>query len=312
MSEPIYITEDHKVSKVIQVEGQGEQAKEGDKVKVHYTGTLTNGEKFDSSRDRNDPFEFTIGQGVITGWSLGVATMKVGERSVFTIESDYGYGDAGSPPKIPGGATLIFDIELLSIKVSFKNKEDALAAANQHCDDATVSFRAKDFKKAIEIYHKALDCCKDFYGKEIDSMKIRLNRNLAVAHSRLQQWHEVLIHANDVLTKEENDAKSLIRVVEAQIALGNLDEARKALTKGLKVTNNDPAFVAFRGKLDQAEKEERIRQNSLFKRMVAEEKKLAEEDKSKRAEEEAKAAAEKPAEEKPAEETPAEEAPKSE
>lgn len=128
---------------------------------VHYVGTLEDGTKFDSSRDRGDPFAFKLGQGapplrrmglrllqrlaisvarrarrgrqqpaglsslphpaacagnVIKGWDTAVATMKKGETSKVVIRSDYGYGESGSPPKIPGGATLVFEIELLSWK----------------------------------------------------------------------------------------------------------------------------------------------------------------------------------------------------
>ena len=75
------------------------------KVYVHYVGTLTDGDKFDSSRDRGDRFSFNLGKSeVIKGWDQGVATMKLGEKAMFTIKPDYGYGSAGSPPKIPGKA----------------------------------------------------------------------------------------------------------------------------------------------------------------------------------------------------------------
>lgn len=85
----------------------------GDKVKVHYVGTLEDGTKFDSSRDRGDFFTFDLGRSqVIKGWDVGVATMAKGEVAVFYIKSEYGYGPSGSPPKIPGGATLVFEIEL--------------------------------------------------------------------------------------------------------------------------------------------------------------------------------------------------------
>lgn len=97
--------------------GTGREAKTGDTVHVQYTGTLMNGTKFDSSYDHGgDPFKFTIGQGqVIKGWDQGVVGMKVGGKRRLTIPSDLGYGANGSPPKIPGNAGLIFDIELVSI-----------------------------------------------------------------------------------------------------------------------------------------------------------------------------------------------------
>ncbi|KAJ8613407.1 hypothetical protein CTAYLR_002260 [Chrysophaeum taylorii] len=89
--------------------------KAGDKVTVHYVGTLTsNGEEFDSSRSRGQPFEFKVGMGVITGWSEAVPTMRVGEIAKFTIASSKAYGAEGSPPKIPPDASLDFEIELLS------------------------------------------------------------------------------------------------------------------------------------------------------------------------------------------------------
>ena len=100
--------------KVIE-EGTGAVPTVGMRVKVHYTGTLVDGSKFDSSRDRGSPFEFTLGKGeVIKGWDEGIAKMKVGEHSVLTITSDYAYGDNGYPPVIPKKATLLFDVELLA------------------------------------------------------------------------------------------------------------------------------------------------------------------------------------------------------
>lgn len=96
---------------------QADKPWKGDKVQVHYTGTLEDGTKFDSSVDRGDRFSFTLGRGeVIKGWDVGVASMARGELAIYTIRSEYAYGSTGSPPKIPGGATLIFEIELFEFE----------------------------------------------------------------------------------------------------------------------------------------------------------------------------------------------------
>jgi len=100
-----------------EVVGSGDVAKAGQQVTVHYTGWLTDGKKFDSSVDRGDPFDFTLGGGqVIKGWDEGVAGMKVGGKRRLVIPADLGYGSRGYPGAIPGGATLVFDVELLSTK----------------------------------------------------------------------------------------------------------------------------------------------------------------------------------------------------
>jgi FKBP-type peptidyl-prolyl cis-trans isomerase len=97
--------------------GSGPEAKAGDTVSVHYVGTLTDGSKFDSSRDRGQPFSFTLGQGrVIRGWDLGVAGMQVGGVRTLTIPPEEGYGARGFPPVIPANATLVFEVELIAVK----------------------------------------------------------------------------------------------------------------------------------------------------------------------------------------------------
>jgi len=97
--------------------GEGELAEAGRTVSVHYTGWLTNGSKFDSSVDRNEPFDFPLGRGhVIRGWDEGVAGMKVGGKRKLTIPPEMGYGARGAGGVIPPNATLVFEVELLALR----------------------------------------------------------------------------------------------------------------------------------------------------------------------------------------------------
>ena len=103
-----------KIEKI--VTGTGAAPKKGDTVTVHYTGWLTDGKKFDSSVDRNDPFAFVLGTGqVIRGWDEGVAQMKIGDKVKLTIPPEKAYGKEGYPGAIPQNATLIFEVELLGV-----------------------------------------------------------------------------------------------------------------------------------------------------------------------------------------------------
>ena len=99
------------------VVGTGAAATSGQKVTVHYTGWLTNGTKFDSSVDRGQPFQFTIGQGeVIKGWDEGVASMRIGGKRKLVVPPKLGYGSRGFPPVIPPNSVLVFEVQLLGVQ----------------------------------------------------------------------------------------------------------------------------------------------------------------------------------------------------
>ena len=115
--EEVQITSDGGiVKKVIKAGEDGVVPEKGQEVTVEYEGRLENGTVFDNSRDHGEPLKIRIGEGqVIEGWDQGIMSMKLGEKADLVIQSKYGYGDLGSPPKIPGKATLIFTVELLQI-----------------------------------------------------------------------------------------------------------------------------------------------------------------------------------------------------
>ena len=111
------ITTDSGLKYVDLVQGDGPSPRTGQMVSVQYTGTLTNGKKFDSSYDHGRPFEFRIGTGsVIKGWDEGLMSMKVGGKRKLIVPPALGYKEFGSPPDIPGNATLIFEVELVGVK----------------------------------------------------------------------------------------------------------------------------------------------------------------------------------------------------
>ena len=119
INEPVVgeeVTTESGLKYIVEVFGNGELPKTGDKVKVHYTGTLEDGTKFDSSHDRNKPISFPLGQGrVIKGWDEAIALMSKGEKRTLVIPPELAYGERGRPT-IPPNSTLIFEVELIDFK----------------------------------------------------------------------------------------------------------------------------------------------------------------------------------------------------
>lgn len=151
--------------KKILVEGAGDECPPvGSSVEVHYVGTLhSDGSKFDSSRDRPGNFKFDVGVGqVIKGWDQGICSMKKGEKCILRCSSDYAYGDHGSPPKIPGGATLNFEVELFSWKEKVKTAgqmtyDERVSHAMKLKEQGTEAFKVGDFATAVNRYEDGVE-----------------------------------------------------------------------------------------------------------------------------------------------------------
>lgn len=163
-----------KVVKKVIKDGEGIFPQVGSKVSVHYVGTLLNGSKFDSSRDRNEAFTFKLGVGqVIKGWDYGVSSMKVGEVSDFEIQPDFAYGDNGSPPSIPPRAVLHFNIELLSFEKEPVTATEKLAFGTARKDEGNALVKQQRWDDALHCYDRGLAYVQYLYSKNEAQMAKR-------------------------------------------------------------------------------------------------------------------------------------------
>jgi peptidylprolyl isomerase len=248
----------------------------GDQVFAHYTGTLEDGSKFDSSRDRGKLFDFTIGQGqVIKGWDVGFASMCKGEHAILTIKSDYGYGDMGSPPKIPGGATLVFDVELVKFGPKPKEKwemstEELLAGAAQAKEQGLAEYKAKLFELAISEWGEALsflDSASDLseeQTKQVSELKTSLNLNIAQAHLQGKNFAEAVDACTKVLDEHPDNVKALFRRGSANLKRANFAEAKADLLKAYKLDSSNKAVRDELARLKKAIAQAKAAEKSAF------------------------------------------------
>jgi hypothetical protein len=273
MSTPIYVTADKGIAKIVIKEGQGRKPKEGEKVSLVYEGRLKEtGEVFDSSQKNGHKFRFDLGKDeVIDGLSLGVASMQMGEHSLFTISPDYGYGEKGREPQIPPNAVLEFDIELVEIRDKFFNAIDAAKRCNQIKDEANAKFKEGKFEEAIWLYRHAYHIITDWVNAESMQLKLVLSRNLAICFGKVKNWNKSLKKAEYVLSKEPGCPRCLLRKAEALLELNRLDDCKQVILVGLGVTKQDPVFLDLQKRLVEAEKKENSRRNEVFAQMFKKE-----------------------------------------
>jgi len=254
-AEYIDITGDGGIMKHTYQEGTGETPEEGHEVRAHYTGTLEDGTKFDSSRDRGQEFKFKIGKGsVIKGWDIGFATMKVGEKAILKCREDYAYGQEAKGGKIPAGATLIFDVELLGTGPAQKElweytDEEKLTEGAKLKENGTAAFKEKNFEEAYRLYDEAVKML-DYVdaGKEI---VLACNLNMAQACLNMKNYTGANEKAGLVLKEDPNNVKALYRRGLSRNSLGLAEEAMEDLKKALTI---DPTNANVKIELAKAKK----------------------------------------------------------
>jgi peptidylprolyl isomerase len=245
----------------------------GNEVTAHYTGRLAaDGSKFDSSVDRGTPLTFTVGVGqVIKGWDEGFASMKVGEKALLEITPEYGYGASGSPPKIPGNATLHFDVELLGFKEKHKEKDEmlpgeAIELAKKLKTEGTEFFQNKNYQDAVNKYKDAASYAVNEGTDEEHALYVSCSLNVAMCSIKLKEWADAVKACTSVLKMdfEEKNIKALYRRGLARINLGLLQEAKEDL---MAVYNEDPQNKDVRkalASLKEAHAENKKKEKAAF------------------------------------------------
>lgn len=259
----------------------------GNEVEAHYTGTLvSDGSKFDSSRDRGKVFKFTIGQGqVIKGWDEGFASMKVGEKAILKVRYDYAYGESGSPPTIPAKADLFFDVELLGFKEKQKERwqmsfEERLAEAEKMKASGTALFMEKQFEEGAAQYEEsALFAVEEgVSGNDIPENERPLYAscfgNAAMCYIKLKSWPDAIRTCDKVLeidAERESNIKALYRRGVARLRLGLFKEAKADLMDAYKIDNTNKdvkkAMKQLKEAILDAKKKEKAAFGGMFGRV---------------------------------------------
>lgn len=285
MAESEDILGDGRLLKKILVEGDGSFPKKGKRVEVHYeTIVHDTGAKADSSWDREEPFDFMLGEGdVLEAWDYGVATMRPGERSEFTVAPDLAFGEDGDGDEIPPHATVRFIIELLSgrkakspatvppavqeeaakpQKSPSGNDDDPaetkrLNRAVQAKDRGNDLIKEAQFGKARAAYEESLMIISSWHGTQLTQLKtrnqLRLSclSNITLCDLKLEDFDAAARHASEVLEYDPQNCKALYRRGVAKLSSGDLQESRVDLMEAAKL---DPKNAEVRGRLDECKR----------------------------------------------------------
>ncbi|ORM42049.1 Peptidyl-prolyl cis-trans isomerase B1 [Babesia sp. Xinjiang] len=284
MTAPIDLTGDSGVVKTILTEALCDETPEnGHEVEVHYTGKLESGLVFDSSHKRNATFKFLLGTGnVIKGWDVGVASMKLGEKSLFVIQPEYGYGAAGAGTSIPPNSVLYFEIELLNSRPKPKDyndmsMEERIQAASDAKATGNQKFMKGQYRSAISMYEDGLryltarDEWPDDARQVSDRIKLQCHLNLANCFLKIEDYFNAETNATEGLRLEPSNIKGLYRRALARIKTGSFAETIEDLTQLLKIEpkNADALSLYKMAKVKLHEQNERAKKKygSIFQNL---------------------------------------------
>jgi len=297
-------TQDGGLLKKVLVEGSGDERPPiGSRVHVHYTGTLTaDGSKFDSSRDRNRLFTTKIGVGeVIKGWDIGMPTMRRGEKAILRARHDYAYGEDGSPPTIPGGASLDFEVELFNWDE--KDPEDMApeersAYAMKQKDLGNQAFKEQNFTAAASAYaqgakyitygqnedasagghghsHGGQMCHSDHgggddvpeLGEEDKKLAVALLTNCAMARLRNDEPDLAKFDCSQALQLDSKNVKAIFRLGKAKLALGEHDAAMEDAALVLEIEPGNKDAELLQKQVDQAKRQAKQKEKAMYSKM---------------------------------------------
>ena len=246
--EKIYLTEDEKVIKYILNYGNNELPKKGQIITAHYTGRLLNNNKFDSSYDRNEEFNFILGENkVIKMWELAFASMKKGEKAIIIGSSEYGYGINGSPPVIPSNASLHFELELIDfkpqqkdiLKMSYDKKIEKMM---EYKNKGIVSFNNKDIPDSSNNFIKSLEYLCDEDNEE----KINILNNLSICMGKLSDWNNSLLYSTKALKINNKNIKVLYRIALSYFELKEYEKCINICKIFLELENNNIINILYK------------------------------------------------------------------
>jgi len=271
------LTGDGGVIKTIIKHGQGPLVPKGAKPEVHYVGTLEDGTKFDSSRDRGNYFTFELGAGrVIKAWDLGIATMKVGEVCNLKCRGDYAYGESGSPPTIPANATLNFEVELFGWEDPEPDTtQEKIAAAAKRKEEGNALFKQGKYAEASKKYNKVLDYFKHSYGiteeekKPVDEVKLASLLNLAACQVKLKENSDAVLSCHKALDIDNHNVKALFRRAQAYGQNSEFDLAKADLLEAIKLSPNSKEIRDELETLKKNMASSREKEKALFSKMFS-------------------------------------------